>query len=31
VHIIVCLKRVPDTETRIRVDSTGTRIDSTGG
>jgi electron transfer flavoprotein beta subunit len=30
VHIIVCLKRVPDTETRIRVDSSGTRIDSTG-
>ena len=29
-EIIVCLKRVPDTETRIRVDSNGTRIDSTG-
>jgi electron transfer flavoprotein beta subunit len=30
VEIIVCLKRVPDTETRIRVDSSGTRIDATG-
>jgi electron transfer flavoprotein beta subunit len=30
VHIIVCMKRVPDTETRIRVDSSGTRIDATG-
>jgi electron transfer flavoprotein beta subunit len=30
VQIIVCVKRVPDTETRIRVDSTGKRIDPTG-
>jgi electron transfer flavoprotein beta subunit len=30
VQIIVCLKRVPDTETRVRVDASGTRIDSTG-
>jgi len=30
VQIIVCLKRVPDTETRIRVDASGTRIDPTG-
>jgi electron transfer flavoprotein beta subunit len=30
VHIIVCMKRVPDTETRIRVDASGTRIDATG-
>ena len=29
-QIIVCLKRVPDTEARIRVDSSGTRIDATG-
>lgn len=29
-RLIVCLKRVPDTETRIRVDSTGARIDATG-
>lgn len=27
---IVCLKRVPDTETRIRVDASGTRIDTAG-
>ena len=29
-HIIVCMKRVPDTETRVRVDSSGTRVDPTG-
>ncbi len=28
--IIVCVKRVPDTETRVRVDGTGTSIDSNG-
>jgi electron transfer flavoprotein beta subunit len=30
VQIVVCVKRVPDTETRIRVDGSGTRIDATG-
>ena len=29
-NLIVCVKRVPDTETRIRVDGSGTRIDTTG-
>ena len=29
-HILVCMKRVPDTETRIRVHASGTRIDPTG-
>ena len=29
-HIIVCLKRVPDTETRIRIDPSGARIDAAG-
>ena len=29
-RIIVCLKRVPDTETRIRIDPSGARIDSAG-
>ncbi|MGE0159454.1 MAG: electron transfer flavoprotein beta subunit/FixA family protein [Gemmatimonadales bacterium] len=29
-QIIVCLKRVPDTETRVRVDPSGVRIDPTG-
>ena len=27
---IVCLKRVPDTETRIRIDASGVRIDTAG-
>jgi electron transfer flavoprotein beta subunit len=30
VRAIVCLKRVPDTETRIRVDPSGVCIDTTG-
>jgi len=30
VRTIVCLKRVPDTETRIRVDSSGVKIDAAG-
>ena len=29
-NFIVCVKRVPDTETRIRVDATGTGIDTAG-
>ena len=29
-NLIVCVKRVPDTETRIRVDGTGTAIDTAG-
>lgn len=29
-NVIVCIKRVPDTETRIRVDSSGRGIDSAG-
>ncbi len=29
-HTIVCLKRVPDTETRIRIDPSGARIDPAG-
>jgi electron transfer flavoprotein beta subunit len=29
-NIVVCLKRVPDTETRIRVDASGQAIDATG-
>jgi electron transfer flavoprotein beta subunit len=30
VNIVVCIKRVPDTETRIRVASSGTSIDGAG-
>jgi electron transfer flavoprotein beta subunit len=30
VRTIVCLKRVPDTETRIRVDASGLKIDAAG-
>jgi electron transfer flavoprotein beta subunit len=30
VKIAVCVKRVPDTETRIRVDASGTKIDPSG-
>jgi electron transfer flavoprotein beta subunit len=30
VNVIVCVKRVPDTETRIRVDASGTGIDAAG-
>jgi hypothetical protein len=30
VNVIVCVKRVPDTETRIRVDASGSGIDATG-
>jgi electron transfer flavoprotein beta subunit len=30
VNVIVCVKRVPDTETRIRVDASGSGIDTTG-
>jgi electron transfer flavoprotein beta subunit len=30
VNLLVCVKRVPDTETRIRVDGSGTGIDTTG-
>jgi len=30
VNIIVCVKRVPDTETRIRVDASGSGIDPAG-
>jgi electron transfer flavoprotein beta subunit len=30
VNVIVCVKRVPDTETRIRVDASGSRIDPAG-
>lgn len=29
-NVIVCIKRVPDTEARIRVDGSGTSIDSAG-
>ena len=29
-NLVVCLKRVPDTETRIRIDSSGTGIDPSG-
>ena len=29
-NLIVCVKRVPDTETRIRVDASGTGIDTAG-
>lgn len=29
-NVIVCVKRVPDTEARIRVDGSGTAIDSAG-
>ena len=29
-NLVVCLKRVPDTETRIRVDGSGTGIDPAG-
>jgi electron transfer flavoprotein beta subunit len=29
-NLVVCLKRVPDTETRIRVDGSGTAIDPAG-
>ncbi len=29
-NVIVCVKRVPDTEARIRVDGTGTAIDPSG-
>jgi electron transfer flavoprotein beta subunit len=29
-NVVVCVKRVPDTEARIRVDGSGTTIDSTG-
>lgn len=29
-NVIVCIKRVPDTEARIRVDGSGTAIDRTG-
>jgi electron transfer flavoprotein beta subunit len=29
-NIVVCVKRVPDTETRIRIDASGTGIDATG-
>ena len=29
-NVIVCIKRVPDTEARIRVDGSGTGIDKTG-
>jgi electron transfer flavoprotein beta subunit len=29
-NVVVCIKRVPDTETRIRVDASGTGIDVTG-
>jgi electron transfer flavoprotein beta subunit len=30
VNVIVCIKRVPDTETRIRLDESGTGIDHAG-
>jgi len=30
VRTIVCIKRVPDTETRIRVDASGSKIDAAG-
>jgi electron transfer flavoprotein beta subunit len=30
VNLIVCVKRVPDTETRIRVDASGSTIDTAG-
>jgi len=30
VNVIVCIKRVPDTETRIRIDESGSEIDATG-
>jgi electron transfer flavoprotein beta subunit len=30
VNVIVCVKRVPDTETRIRVDASGSGIDTAG-
>ena len=29
-NVIVCIKRVPDTETRIRIDGSGSGIDRTG-
>ena len=29
-NVIVCVKRVPDTEARIRVDASGTAIDTAG-
>ncbi|MGD2045654.1 MAG: electron transfer flavoprotein subunit beta/FixA family protein [Gemmatimonadota bacterium] len=29
-NLVVCLKRVPDTETRIRIDASGTAIDPAG-
>ncbi len=29
-NVIVCVKRVPDTETRIRIDGSGDKIDSSG-
>ena len=29
-NVIVCVKRVPDTETRIRIDGSGDRIDPSG-
>jgi electron transfer flavoprotein beta subunit len=29
-NLVVCLKRVPDTETRIRIDASGTGIDPAG-
>lgn len=29
-NVIVCIKRVPDTETRIRVDGTASRVDPSG-
>jgi len=30
VNVIVCIKRVPDTETRIRIDESGSDIEATG-
>ena len=29
-NVIVCVKRVPDTETRIRIDGSGSAIDPSG-
>ena len=29
-NVVVCVKRVPDTETRVRVDASGSAIDATG-
>ena len=29
-NVIVCVKRVPDTETRIRIDGSGDKIDPAG-